>query len=64
MSQPRLRLQHFIVQPVLVSDDGETLTPGPGIEPQPLTLTGLQDLAKSWPEKLTDLQALADQVEQ
>lgn len=56
----RIRLQHFIVQPVLVLDDGEEFTPGPRIEPQPLTLAGLRDLVERWPENLAELQSRAD----
>jgi hypothetical protein len=57
--EPRLRLQHFIVQPVLVWDDGNELTPGPQVQPQPLTVAGMRDLAEDWPAKLAELQARA-----
>jgi hypothetical protein len=57
--EPRLRLQHFIVQPVLVWDDGNDLTPGPQVQPQPLTVAGLRELAEEWPAKLAELQAQA-----
>lgn len=56
MSERRLRLQHFLVQPVVVWDDGSELTPGPPVQPQPLTLAGLRDLADTWPEKLAELE--------
>lgn len=55
----RLRLQHFVVQPVLVWDDGNDLVPGPAVEPQPLTLQGLRDLGESWPDKLAELERQA-----
>lgn len=53
----RLRLQHFVVQPVFIWDDGEELSPGPAVEPQPLTLAGLNDLLETWTEKLSQIQA-------
>jgi hypothetical protein len=59
MTEPRLRLQHFVVQPVVVWDDGEELLPGPAIEPQPLTLAGLRDLAETWGAKLAELEQRA-----
>jgi hypothetical protein len=59
MSEPRLRLQHFIVQPVLSWDDGEDLTPGPVVQPQSLSYAGLRELVEGWPEKLAQLQAQA-----
>ena len=59
MSDRRLRLQHFVVQPVVVWDDGEELLPGPPIEPQPLTLAGLRDLADTWTAKLAELEQRA-----
>ena len=52
----RLRLQHVLVQPVLVIDDGETLLPGPPVQPQALTRAGLQELLETWPERLQALQ--------
>ena len=53
----RLRLHHFVVQPVVVWDDGEDLTPGPVIQPQMLTLAGLRDLAENWASTLAELEA-------
>jgi hypothetical protein len=44
---------------VLVWDDGNELTPGPQVQPQPLTIAGLRDLVEHWPEKLAELQARA-----
>lgn len=45
---PKLRLQVIVIQPVLLWDDGEELTPGPEIEPATLTLAK----AKEWLENL------------
>ena len=56
MSERRLRLQNFLVPTVVVWDDGTELMPGPPVQPQPLTLAGLRDLAETWPEKLAELQ--------
>lgn len=58
----RLRLQHFVVQPVLVWDDGETLSPGPPVQAQALTLEGTRDLVETWPAKLAELQAAAGEA--
>ena len=59
-SSVKLRLLHFIVQPVLVFDDGEQFTPGPTIEPQPATLEGLRQLAVDWPERISEIEAQLD----
>jgi hypothetical protein len=58
----KLRLLHFVVQPVLLADDGDSLVPGPAVQPQPLTLDGLRDLAANWPEKLAEIEASATQA--
>jgi hypothetical protein len=55
----RLRLQHFVVQPVLVYDDGDELSPAPPVDPQALTLVGLRELAENWPAKLAELDGQA-----
>lgn len=41
----RLRVLHVLIQPVLVWDDGETLTPGPLADPTPLLLPDLDGAA-------------------
>lgn len=56
----KLRLQHFVVQPVVVWDDGETLLPAPPVQPQPVTLEGLGELARGWPGQLAEMQKQAD----
>ena len=63
MSERRLRLQHFVVQPVLVWDDGEELAPGPPVQPQSLTYAGLRDLAEHWPATLAELEAQGAEAE-
>lgn len=43
----RLRVSHVIVQPVLVWDDGEELTPGPQASPMQVPLSALSGVADS-----------------
>lgn len=43
--QRRLRVLHVQVRPVLVWDDGETMTPGPPTEPSIHSMAALADLA-------------------
>lgn len=42
---PRLRVAHVIIQPVLVYDDGEELSPGPVVNPSQVRLSELAGLA-------------------
>jgi hypothetical protein len=58
-----LRALHFVVQPILVWDDGADLTPGPVVEPQALTLAGVRDLVDNWPEKLAELERASEQIQ-
>lgn len=51
-----VRLLHFVVQPVLVTDDGE-LSAGPPVQPSTLTLAGLRDLVDNWGEHLASIEA-------
>jgi hypothetical protein len=39
----KLRIAHLVIQPVLVHDDGEELTPGPQLEPGSVTISQLED---------------------
>ncbi len=55
----KLRLAHFLVQPVLVWDDGNELTPGPTIEPQTMTHAELRKLADGWVEQLREIERVA-----
>lgn len=52
-----VRLLHFVVQPVLVVDDGDEITPAPALQPNVLTLKGLRDMADRWPEHLAQMAA-------
>lgn len=60
MSTRRLRVLHVIVQPVLVWDDGETLTPGPQASPVQLPVAEVATLAERLPAEIANLQAQAD----
>lgn len=55
----RLRLDHFVIQPVLRWDDGTELSAGPEIQPAALTLAGLQELIDNWPAKLAEIETQA-----
>lgn len=39
-----LRISHILIQPILVWDDGEHLSPGPAQQPQPIAVVDLPDL--------------------
>lgn len=52
-----VRLLHFVVQPVLVVDDGESLAAAPSVQASTLTLAGLRDLVDRWPEHLAAIEA-------
>lgn len=54
-----VRLLHFTVQPVLVTDDGTDLTPGPVIQPSQVSFAALADLVDRWPEHLAEIEAQA-----
>lgn len=51
----KLRISHIIVQPVLVYDDGEELTPGPDIQAISVPLSRLTELADSLPGEVEAL---------
>lgn len=51
----RLRISHVAVQPVLVWDDGEELSPGPQISPVTVPLSGLAGLAETLPVEVAAL---------
>lgn len=54
-----LRLLHIVVQPVLVWDDGEEITPGPQVDSFAATLSQLDGVA----ERLrAELSVLADSL--
>jgi len=39
----KLRISHLVIQPVLVLDDGDELTPGPQLEAAPVVISQLED---------------------
>lgn len=47
----RLRVAGFHVQPRLMWDDGEELTPGPAMGSVELSPSGLAEFAATWPEQ-------------
>lgn len=53
----RLRIAHLIVQPVLVYDDGDELTPGPQAAPKPVALTDLSALADTLRAEIAEMNA-------
>lgn len=53
----RFRIAHLIVQPVLVWDDGEELSPGPPLSPVTVPLSHLGVLAEMLPGQVADLAA-------
>lgn len=60
----KLRLQHVLVQPVLVWDDGEELAPGPELKQFATPLSRLAAIADSFPAELAALQARLEQSAQ
>lgn len=51
----KLRVLHVVVQPVLVWDDGEDLSPGPELSPVPVSPSQLASLAESIPDQVREL---------
>lgn len=53
----KLRIAHLIVQPVLVWDDGEELTPGPELGQIAIPLSRMSDFTGSLPSEVAALEA-------
>ena len=53
----KLRISHVLVQPVLVWDDGEELTPGPGVEPMSLPASQVAGFVEALPAQVAEEQA-------
>ena len=53
---PKLRIQQIIVRPMLVWDDGEELSPGPELQPIPLSLSQMEDFMKKLPLQVAALE--------
>ena len=51
----RLRVAHVIVQPVLVWDDGENLSPGPEAQPRQLPLSAMRTFDEDLAAQLADV---------
>jgi hypothetical protein len=52
----KLRISHLVVQPVIVWDDGEELTPGPELGAVSVPLSKLSEVATTFPAQLVLLQ--------
>ena len=52
----KLRIAHLVIQPVLVWDDGEELTPGPEIGTINIPLSRLNELIESLPGEVAGIQ--------
>ena len=58
----RLRISHLVIQPVLVYDDGDELTPGPELNPVQLSLSKALDMLAGLPAEVEKLAAQLDAV--
>lgn len=56
-----LRILHVIIQPVLVEDDGEDLSPGPVVQPVTLPLTKAAAFLAAIPAEVAKLEAARQQ---
>lgn len=54
-NERRLRIQHVIVQPVLLWDDGEEFEPGPELQPILMPASKLVEYAERLPDELAVL---------
>lgn len=59
----RLRVAHVLVQPVLVWDDGDELTPGPDAQPVQVPLSGLAGLADQLRDEIAAAEAGQDSTD-
>lgn len=64
VSTVRLRISHIVVQPVLVYDDGEELSPGPQVNPMTVALSQLAALAETIPGDVAALQPAPEVADQ
>ena len=53
----KLRVSHVLVQPILIWDDGEELTPGPQAQPAQLPLSALAGLADQLRKEIAEQEA-------
>lgn len=56
-TERKLRILHVVIQPVLVYDDGEELTPGPQSSPVAVPLSEVAAAIASLPGELANLAA-------
>lgn len=59
----KLRVAHLVVQPVLVWDDGEELTPGPEISQIAIPLSKVPGFIEGFPAEVAALQAQLEAAE-
>lgn len=55
MNEKRLRVVRVVVQPILVWDDGEELTPGPQVDPVNLSASQIHAFADGLVAQVADL---------
>lgn len=53
----RLRVSHVIIQPILVWDDGEELSPGPNAGPVQVPLSALAGMADQISKEIAEQEA-------
>lgn len=56
MPEKTVRLDGFLIQPVLKVDDGEELLPGPQTNQVLLPLSKMQEFVDGWPEQMEKIQ--------
>lgn len=55
MSERKLRIAHIVIQPVLVWDDGEELTPGPDLQAFSVPVSKAVDIISGLPGEVAAL---------
>lgn len=61
MTDRKLRISHVLIQPVLVWDDGEELSPGPALQQVQVSLSNAKGMLDGLPDEVA---ALAEQIAQ
>ncbi|RYX79492.1 hypothetical protein EON76_02120 [bacterium] len=55
MTKKRLRIAHIVIQPVLVWDTDDELSPGPELSPVSVPLSQAKDMLAGLPEEVEKL---------
>lgn len=63
MADRRLRIARIMIQPEMVWDDGEEMTPGPEVNALSVSLSQAFDFLQSLPDQVAKLQDQAQQQE-